>query len=125
MKVNTGTAAGTTITNTATASSATTDPNSANHSATATTAVVKANQLYRLGVTVTGQGSVTSRPAGISCPRDCSDSYAGRTSVTLTATPSGSRFTGWGGACQQAGTKRSCVVNMTADRSVKATFSKK
>ena len=127
VKVNTGTAPGTTITSTATASSDTTDPNSANHSATATTAVVKANQLYRLGVTVTGRGkaSVTSSPAGISCPRDCSDSYAGRTSVTLTATPSGSRFTGWGGDCQQAGTKRSCVVNMTADRSVKATFSKK
>jgi uncharacterized repeat protein (TIGR01451 family) len=35
------TAAGTTITNTATASSDTTDPNSANHSATATTAVAQ------------------------------------------------------------------------------------
>ena len=127
VKVNTGTAAGTTITNAATASSATTDPNSAKDSATATTAVVKANQLYRLGVTVTGRGkgSVTSRPAGISCPRDCSDSYADRNSVTLTATPSGSRFTGWGGDCQQAGTKRSCVVDMTADRSVKATFGTK
>jgi len=125
VKVNTGTAAGTTITNTATASSATTDSNSANHSVTATTAVVKANKLYRLGVTVTGQGSVTSRPAGISCPKDCRDSYAVGNSVTLTATPSGSRLTGWGGDCQQAGTKRSCVVDMTADRSVKATFSKK
>ena len=126
-KVNTGTATGTTITNTATASSATTDPNSAKDSATATTAVIKANQLYRLGVTVTGsgKGSMTSRPAGISCPRDCRDSYADRNSVTLTATPSESRFTGWGGDCQQAGTKRFCVVNLTADRSVKATFSKK
>ena len=87
--------------------------------------MVKANQLYRLGVTVTGRGkgSVTSRPAGISCPRACSESYAGGTSMTLTATPSGSRFTGWGGDCQQAGTKRSCVVDMTADRSVNVTFS--
>jgi len=73
VKVNTGTAAGTAITNTATASSATTDPSSANDAATATTAVVKANKLYRLGVTVTGQGSVTSRPAGISCPSSLSD----------------------------------------------------
>ena len=46
---------------------------------------------YLLSVTVTGSGSVTSSPAGVSCPGDCSETYPEGTSVTLTASPSAAR----------------------------------
>jgi len=68
----------------------------------------------------TGSGTVTSSPAGISCGSDCSESYASGTSVTLTAAAAGgSTFAGWSGACSGTGT---CVLSMTAARSVTATF---
>jgi hypothetical protein len=54
--------------------------------------------------------------------RDCSETYAARAVVRLTATPAaGSGFAGWGGAC--TGTD-DCVVTMSAARSVTATFAK-
>lgn len=77
-----------------------------------------------LSVTVSGEGRVTSSPAGIDCPSDCSEPYPiGRTptTVTLAARPGGGhQFDGWGGACGGAG---SCVVRMDADKSVSARFS--
>ncbi|MBI5256910.1 MAG: right-handed parallel beta-helix repeat-containing protein [Burkholderiales bacterium] len=76
---------------------------------------------YTLGVAVTGSGTVSSTPAGISCGADCSEAYASGTSVTLTATPAaGQVFSGWGGAC--SGTASTCTVSMTAARSVTAAF---
>ena len=46
----------------------------------------------------TGTGSVTSVPAGISCPPDCTENYARNEVVTMTAAAApGSRFTGWSG----------------------------
>ncbi len=76
---------------------------------------------FTLSASVTGSGSVTSSPSGISCGSTCSANYVAGTQVTLTATPaSGSSFTGWGGACGGAG---SCVVTMNAAESVSATFS--
>ncbi|MFO1430342.1 MAG: M6 family metalloprotease domain-containing protein [Candidatus Competibacteraceae bacterium] len=71
--------------------------------------------------TGTGSGTVTSNPTGISCGTDCSEAYAGGTVVTLTATAtSGSKFTGWGGAC--SGTTSTCTVTMSQARTVTATF---
>ena len=68
----------------------------------------------------TGQGTVTSAPAGIDCGADCGESYTQGSVVTLTATPAtGSTFTGWSGACTGTG---SCVVTMNAAQSVTATF---
>jgi hypothetical protein len=68
----------------------------------------------------TGNGSVTSSPAGISCGSTCSDSFNDGTSVTLTANPaSGSRFTGWSGACKGKG---DCTVKIKSDVSATATF---
>jgi hypothetical protein len=68
----------------------------------------------------TGSGTVTSAPAGISCPVDCSQSYPSDTSAVLTAMPGGgSAFSGWSGDCTGSGT---CTVVMSADRSVTATF---
>jgi len=63
---------------------------------------------------------VASNPSGISCGQTCGTSFAGGTSVTLTATPStGSTFAGWSGACSGTGT---CAVALKANASVTAAF---
>lgn len=76
---------------------------------------------YALTVSVTGSGTVSSSPAGISCPGDCSEEFAAGTVVTLVPTPGAAdaRFEGWGGACTGAG---ACTVTLSAARSVTATF---
>ncbi|OQW91378.1 MAG: hypothetical protein BWK78_04830, partial [Thiotrichaceae bacterium IS1] len=75
---------------------------------------------YPLTVTKTGNGTITSTPAGISCDTDCTEDYALNTQVTLTATAdSGSTFAGWGGSCSGTGT---CQVTMSQAQNVTATF---
>jgi hypothetical protein len=60
---------------------------------------------------------------GISCGTSCAAVYASGATVTLTATPtSPATFGGWGGACNGSGTSTTCILSMTADRSVTATF---
>jgi hypothetical protein len=80
--------------------------------------------LYTLTATLngTGRGVVKSVPEGIDCGGKCSASFNLGTTVTLTATPeSGSAFTGWSGACSGSGP---CVVPMTQQRAVTATFAR-
>lgn len=73
-----------------------------------------------LTASVAGTGTVTSSPAGISCPGTCSASFPLNSSVTLTETAgSGNGFTGWGGACSGTG---SCNVSITAAETVSANF---
>ncbi len=73
-----------------------------------------------LSVSVVGDGSVSSSPAGISCGADCSESYVKDTVVSLTATPAtGFEFTGWSGAC--SGTA-ACSVTMSNAKTVTANF---
>jgi len=68
----------------------------------------------------TGNGTVTSTPAGIDCGSDCSEVFDFNTEVTLSpAAATGSTFTGWSGACTGTG---DCVVTMDAAKSVTATF---
>jgi Divergent InlB B-repeat domain len=57
-------------------------------------------------------------------PELCSREYPYENAVTLTATPSASTsvFTGWGGDCSGSG---SCVVAMSEDRNISASFSAK
>ncbi len=75
-----------------------------------------------LTVTVSGSGTVTSSPSGISCPGACSALYGMSTTVTLTATPgSGAKFNGWSGACSN--TSGTCAVILSSPQSVTATFS--
>jgi hypothetical protein len=75
---------------------------------------------YALTVSKAGSGTVTSNPSGINCGSTCTANYQSGTSVTLSAAgATGSTFGGWGGACTGTG---SCVVSMTAARSVSATF---
>ncbi len=78
-----------------------------------------------LGVTVVGVdgelGAVTSAPVGISCPGTCEGDFAEGAEITLTAGNVGGRsFTGWSGAC--SGTDPECVVTLSADRAVTATY---
>lgn len=67
----------------------------------------------------TGNGAVTSSPAGINCGASCSASYNGGTVVTLTATPAaGSTFGGWSGAGCTSGS-----ITVNADKTCTAVFS--
>jgi hypothetical protein len=73
-----------------------------------------------LTVSVTGGGTVTSGPSGISCPSTCSADFSGGTNVDLMATPaSGWTLSSWGGACSGTG---GCSVTMNSPQTVSATF---
>ncbi len=73
-----------------------------------------------VGKSGAGTGTITSSPAGINCGATCSAAFAQGTSVTLTAAAgAGSAFGGWSGACAGSST---CVVSMSAARTVTATF---
>jgi len=73
-----------------------------------------------LTVTRTGNGTITSTPAGISCGTTCSTTFASGTSVALTAAPaSGAVFSGWSGACSGTG---ACTVTLAAATTVGAAF---
>ncbi len=92
-------------------------------SGTSSITVSDAPVLHTLRVTKagTGTGTVSSSAGGIDCGAACSAPFPSGTAVTLTATATGSsRFVGWGGAC--AGAASTCVVTLSADRDVTATF---
>jgi hypothetical protein len=76
------------------------------------------------GLTVTvvrmeGVSGTVSGP-GISCPGDCTETYAPGTVVTLTVTAGEGDFLGWSGC--DAVSRFSCTVTLTAARTVTATF---
>jgi hypothetical protein len=79
-------------------------------------------QTYSLQIiSLVGEGTITSSPAGIDCGSTCSADFAQDTIVTLTATPApGATFLDWGGAC--TGTQHTCTVSLVADVSVSARF---
>ena len=67
-----------------------------------------------------GTGTVTSNPAGISCPTDCIEQVSTGKVLVLTAVPeAGSTFTGWSGVC--TGTAP-CSVTLDSDKAVTANF---
>ncbi|HTA98266.1 MAG TPA: choice-of-anchor Q domain-containing protein [Solirubrobacteraceae bacterium] len=78
---------------------------------------------HTLTVTATGEGTVTSTPAGIECGQGhtaCSAEFE-EIAVTLTSAPATGYSVSWGGACSGTG---SCSFNpMSANESVTATFS--
>jgi hypothetical protein len=82
--------------------------------------VQETRYVLEVAVAGDGEGTVTSRPSGISCGNDCTEEYPAGTVVTLSATPSdGSTFDGWSG-------DRDCsngIVTMSVDRSCTATLS--
>ena len=68
-----------------------------------------------------GGGTVTSMPAGISCPGVCSAAFDRDASVTLTANPAPSSQVAWSGACSGS---EACTVKMDAAKTVSATFAR-
>ena len=90
-------------------------------SAKAVTATFKAAATLTVSKTGTGTGTVSSTTAGIACGTDCSENYLLGSTVSLTAkADTGSRFTGWSGAC--TGTSTTCTVSMSAAKTATATF---
>ncbi len=78
---------------------------------------------YLVQVNVSGNGSVTSSPSGISCPGTCQSSFSESSSITLTPnTSGGSTFTGWSGP-DCTGTGPCVLSNISAAKSATATFS--
>jgi hypothetical protein len=78
---------------------------------------------YTLTVRKAGnaRGTVTSSLGGITCGRDCRESYPAGDNVILTATPAtGAVFAGWSGAC--TGASLNCMVTVNQSTSVTATF---
>jgi len=69
-----------------------------------------------------GTGTVASNPAGIFCGSSCSSTFPAGSQIALTAAAStNSVFSSWSGAC--AGSDpNNCVVTMSSDQSVTATF---
>lgn len=71
----------------------------------------------QLAVSISGNGTVISTPAGINCPGSCTASFAGGTSVTLAAAPGpGYKFTGFSGACSGP----SCQLTLSNGQSASA-----
>jgi hypothetical protein len=90
------------------------------NSAQSVSATFVSGPSYSLSVFISGNGTVTSTPSGISCTPTCGASFAINPPVTLNAAPaSGWTFSGWTGAC--SGTS-GCSVTMNAAQSVAATF---
>ncbi len=73
-------------------------------------------------VSIVGSGTVTSSPTGIRCPSNsCSASYGTGSTVTLTAKADKRwKFSGWSGACRGVD---ECVIQLSNDQIVEATFS--
>jgi len=87
-----------------------------NQAVTATFTAVTAT----VSVTIVGTGTVTSSPAGISCPGTCTGTFNLGTQVTLTAKPGTNfLFGGWSGACTGAST---CVLTVNSNQAVTASF---
>ena len=87
---------------------------------TASFELVRVGFTHQLDVTLsgTGTGTVTSSPAGISCPPTCSSTFPEGSIVTLTPSPdTGVEFAGMaGGWCDP------CVVKMFFDKAVATKF---
>jgi hypothetical protein len=87
----------------------------------ACTAALCAPANFTVSVSVTGSGTVTSTPSGITCGSTCSADFASGTQLTLHASPTnGWAFAGWSGAgCTGTG---DCVTTVLGATSVTAAF---
>jgi Glycosyl hydrolases family 16 len=73
-----------------------------------------------LVVAVTGKGTVTSRPIGISCPGQCRATFPVSSTVRLVPRPAAEwKFSRWLGACS---TTRRCQVTFGPSEAVRAVF---
>lgn len=75
---------------------------------------------YSLTVGLVGSGTVTSSPAGITCGTNCSATFGGGRTVTLTAVPAaGWTFVAWTGGCGGSG---GCTLSLQGDTTVIPVF---
>jgi hypothetical protein len=82
--------------------------------------LVEVPRTLTVSVAGAGRGTVTSVPAGISCPGVCTAQFPLGSDVTLSAAPaSGSLFVAWSGSCSGA---PSCKTTLAGDSAVAATF---
>lgn len=73
-----------------------------------------------LAISLSGEGVVSSAPAGIACGARCSASFPAGATVTLSAAPAaGFTFAGWGGECSGSA---ACTVTLDKAKHVSATF---
>ncbi len=83
--------------------------------------IANSEDIFKINVTKTGSGKVTSFPNGIDCGTRCELIYGKGATITLYATPEpGSTFLGWGGDC--AGNDY-CTILLNQDKNVSASFS--
>jgi len=81
--------------------------------------IVNSNHVLTVNKTGSGDGRVTSDPAGIDCGAICSTGFPEDESITLSAGPDpDSEFSGWSGECSAG------QVTMDADKTCTATFNK-
>jgi hypothetical protein len=75
-----------------------------------------------LTVTLSGTGTVTSSPGGISCPSGaCSAAFPLDSTVVLTATPTApATAVVWGGGCAPSGT--TCTATLNTNETISVTF---
>lgn len=83
---------------------------------------VEAGTQFPVAVTKVGQGTVTSKPAGIDCGRVCSRSFAAGSTLTIDAVATNRKWTfvRWDGACK--GKKATCTIALDGAKSASATF---
>ena len=74
-----------------------------------------------LEVSLEGNGTVESEPAGISCPARCSEEFAEGRAISLIAKPAPHRRLAWSG-CESEPSPNECEVTMSQARSVAAEF---
>jgi hypothetical protein len=77
---------------------------------------------FLLNTIISGNGNISSTPAGIDCGNDCSQAYTPNTVVTLTATPDPDNvFVEWTANCNSINSN-ACTVTMDASKVVRALF---
>ncbi len=81
---------------------------------------------FNVSITKTGSGNgtVTSSPAGISCGSTCSANYEAGMIITLTAEAQygSAQFTGWGGDAASCGTSQNCQLAVYSNMNITASF---
>ncbi|HEX4114335.1 MAG TPA: collagen-like protein [Solirubrobacteraceae bacterium] len=82
-----------------------------------------ASPVFPLTVFITGEGEVTSTPAGIKCStEECTHTFEGQVTLTEAEAGAGYEFAGWIGCKRVSAT--TCTVDLTAASEVTAVFLK-